>query len=374
MNLKEYNRLTDLFGKLNSRENTEDEFAAMSEGEKLKFFWKDCMPEKIDASSIIEKTQQKIKRDAMRRRRNYFLVASASIAASVLICISTIYFLNQTGEEKQNFQAMVEQMENSAIDEVTLITSKEQLNLDENAFIKYTKEGKVAVNSQKVEEEKEEGGKVAELEEYDQLLVPAGKRAKIELSDGTLVTVNSQSKVIYPRRFKGETRTIYAQGEVFLEVAHDKKHPFIVEANGFNLRVLGTKFNISNYEGEATNIVLVEGSVEVTDTNENKAKLSPNDLLNITNGAVNGQKKVNVNEYISWMNGILFLNGKDLESITQKLSIYYGVSICCSSVVADKKIYGKLELKENLADVLECIQQLLPVTIENKDAIIYLDK
>ena len=39
-----------------------------------------------------------------------------------------------------------------------------------------------------------------------------------------------------------------------------------------------------------------------------------------------------------------------------------------------KKIYGKLELKENLADVLECIQQLLPVTIENKDAIIYLDK
>ena len=66
MNLKEYNRLTDLFGKLNSRENTEDEFAAMSEGEKLKFFWKDCMPEKIDASSIIEKTQQKIKRDAMR--------------------------------------------------------------------------------------------------------------------------------------------------------------------------------------------------------------------------------------------------------------------------------------------------------------------
>ena len=152
MSLKEYHRLADLFSKLNSQENIEDDFTSMPDAEKLKFFWKDCMPEKIDASSIIEKTQQKIKRDAMRRRRNYFLVASASIAASVLICISTIYFLNQTGEEKQNFQAMVEQMENSAIDEVTLITSKEQLNLDENAFIKYTKEGKVAVNSQKVEE------------------------------------------------------------------------------------------------------------------------------------------------------------------------------------------------------------------------------
>lgn len=374
MNLKEYNRLTDLFGKLNSRENTEDEFAAMSEGEKLKFFWKDYMPEKIDASSIIEKTQQKIKRDAMRRRRNYFLVASASIAASVLICISTIYFLNQTGEEKQNFQAMVEQMENSAIDEVTLITSKEQLNLDENAFIKYTKEGKVAVNSQKVEEEKEEGGKVAELEEYDQLLVPAGKRAKIELSDGTLVTVNSQSKVIYPRRFKGETRTIYAQGEVFLEVAHDKKHPFIVEANGFNLRVLGTKFNISNYEGEATNIVLVEGSVEVTDKNEKKAQLVPSDLLNITNGNIAYQKQVDVTGYISWVDGILMLEGNNLSEITKKLSKYYGISIQCNPEVGKEKVYGKLDIKDNIDEVLKCIQQTLPFVIVKEGKSIYLNK
>lgn len=374
MNLKEYNRLTDLFGKLNSRENTEDEFAAMSEGEKLKFFWKDCMPEKIDASSIIEKTQQKIKRDAMRRRRNYFLVASASIAASVLICISTIYFLNQTGEEKQNFQAMVEQMENSAIDEVTLITSKEQLNLDENAFIKYTKEGKVAVYSQKVEEEKEEGGKVAELEEYDQLLVPAGKRAKIELSDGTLVTVNSQSKVIYPRRFKGETRTIYAQGEVFLEVAHDKKHPFIVEANGFNLRVLGTKFNISNYEGEATNIVLVEGSVEVTDKNEKKAQLVPSDLLNITNGNIAYQKQVDVTGYISWVDGILMLEGNNLSEITKKLSKYYGISIQCNPEVGKEKVYGKLDIKDNIDEVLKCIQQTLPFVIVKEGKSIYLNK
>ena len=374
MNLKEYNRLTDLFGKLNSRENTEDEFAAMSEGEKLKFFWKDCMPEKIDASSIIEKTQQKIKRDAMRRRRNYFLVASASIAASVLICISTIYFLNQTGEEKQNFQAMVEQMENSAIDEVTLITSKEQLNLDENAFIKYTKEGKVAVNSQKVEEEKEEGGKVAELEEYDQLLVPAGKRAKIELSDGTLVTVNSQSKVIYPRRFKGETRTIYAQGEVFLEVAHDKKHPFIVEANGFNLRVLGTKFNISNYEGEATNIVLVEGSVEVTDKNEKKAQLVPSDLLNITNGNIAYQKQVDVTGYNSRVDGILMLEGNNLSEITKKLSKYYGISIQCNPEVGKEKVYGKLDIKDNIDEVLKCIQQTLPFVIVKEGKSIYLNK
>ena len=109
-------------------------------------------------------------------------------------------------------------------------------------FIKYSKEGKVAVNSQVI---KEEGEKARDEQEYNQLLVPPGKRARIELSDGTRLVVNSQSKVVYPRRFKGDIRKIYAQGEVFLEVAHDKKHPFIVESDGFNLRVLGTKFSIS---------------------------------------------------------------------------------------------------------------------------------
>ena len=159
------------------------------------------------------------------------------------------------------------------MEDVTLITSNEQVKLNNNAYVLYSKDGNVAIDSQEisVEENKDEIN-------YNQLLVPAGKRAKVKLSDGTILTVNSLSKVIYPTSFTGNVRKIYAQGEVFLDVAHDKKHPFIVESNDFSLRVLGTKFNISNYKemGETT-IVLVEGSVEVTDTNENKAKLSPND-------------------------------------------------------------------------------------------------
>ena len=91
MSLKEYHRLADLFSKLNSQENIEDDFTSMPDAEKLKFFWENCVQEKIDSSSIIEKTQRKMRKDAMKRRKKYFLVASASIAASFLICISTIY-------------------------------------------------------------------------------------------------------------------------------------------------------------------------------------------------------------------------------------------------------------------------------------------
>ena len=44
-------------------------------------------------------------------------------------------------------RAIAEGLDSQTVDEVTLITAKEQLNLDEDAFIKYSKEGKVAVNS-----------------------------------------------------------------------------------------------------------------------------------------------------------------------------------------------------------------------------------
>lgn len=370
MNLNERDNLPELFDKLNSQQNVEEEFAAMPEGEKLKFFWKECNPEEKVSSSIIEKTRQKIKRDTMKRKRKYFLTASVSIAASVLLCVSAFYFLNQPVSNGFDLNSIAQQMSNDALEEVTLITAKNQLKLDNNAYVMYSKEGKVAVNSQEMEIEENAGE-----QGYNQLLVPAGKRARIELSDGTVLTVNSQSKVIYPRRFTGDIRKIYAQGEVFLDVAHDKKHPFIVESDDFSLRVLGTKFNISNYKemGE-TSIVLVEGSVEVTDSYEKKAKLSPNDLLSITNGTVSNQRKVDVNEYISWMDGILLLNGRSLSNVVQKLSAYYGSPIHCSSTVANEKIYGKLELKDNLKDVLECIRQFLPVKIEKKGTEIYLSK
>ena len=136
MNLKEYFRLANLFGKLNSQEKLEDDFTTMSEGETLRFFWESCEQEKIDASSIIESTRMKIQKSEKKRKRNYLLITSASIAASILICMSTIYFMNLETVVDLDLQAIAEGLDSQTGDEVPLMTAKEQLNLDEDAFIK----------------------------------------------------------------------------------------------------------------------------------------------------------------------------------------------------------------------------------------------
>ena len=375
MDLKGYHCLADLFGKLNSQEKLEDDFTTIPEGGKLKFFWEKCGHEKIDASSIIERTKQKIRRDVMRRRRNYFLVASASVAASILICISTIHFLTHSENTNLDFQAIAEQMDSQSVEEVTLITAKEQLNLDEDAFVTYSKEGKVTVNSKVIREKEEK--KVKAEPEYNQLLVPAGKRVRVELSDGTRLVVNSQSKVIYPCRFNGDIREIYAQGEVFLEVAHDKQHPFIVESEDFKLRVLGTKFNVDAYpETEKFETTLMHGSVKVTlkaDSSQTVI-LKPDHKLSLEKGRFVMTKVEDYNPY-RWKEGLICFSDESFPNIMKDFEKYYGVKI----VIENKNVLqinftGKFRQTDGIDYALRILQKNIDFQYEkdNEKQIIYI--
>jgi ferric-dicitrate binding protein FerR (iron transport regulator) len=81
---------------------------------------------------------------------------------------------------------------------------------------------------------------------YNTLTVPYGKRFDLVLSDSTRILLNAGTSIKYPVKFiKGKDREIHLTGEAFFEVAKDAGHPFIVNANGLNIRVLGTKFNVS---------------------------------------------------------------------------------------------------------------------------------
>lgn len=361
-------RYTNMADKLNSKEELNDEVFS-EEDKKFIFFWKKCMLESIDTSSIIEKVQLKIKRNKIKRRR--LVLSSFSVAASIIIFVLTFHFVQNSkiNEEEVNIKEMVAKMEKidiKSIKSVTLMTSQNQVTLNGDAAIKYTKAGEIVFDSQEVDKIVENNS-----DGYDYLVVPAGKQAHLELADGTKLIINSESKVLYPRYFKGTYRTVFINGEAYMDVMHDKTHPFIVSSNNFNLRVLGTKFNVSTYKGMES-VVLVRGSVEVVDKYSHKAKLFPNEMLRLKKGMISDLQKVNVDEYISWIDGLLVLKDSYLSAVVRKLSISYGVPIHCSERVKNKKIYGKLDLKSNLDKVLECIQQTIPMKIEKTDAGIFL--
>ena len=103
-----------------------------------------------------------------------------------------------------------------------------------------------------------------EVTEYvNQIEVPIGERASLRLSDGTLVWLNSGSRLEYPTHFATDNRQVRLEGEAYFEVQRDESLPFIVQTNTVDVKVLGTKFNVSSYAKEETKVTLKEGKVQV---------------------------------------------------------------------------------------------------------------
>lgn len=123
-------------------------------------------------------------------------------------------------------------------------------------------------------------GKDAEpnlLQQY----IPTAELRSLTLPDGTKVQLNSQSTLLYPQEFTGKDRSVFLIGEANFKVKPDKKHPFIVKSNDFQVTALGTEFNVSAYpENEEIAATLISGSVLVEYNNmSSQMILKPNQQL-----------------------------------------------------------------------------------------------
>lgn len=167
---------------------------------------------------------------------------------------------------------------------------------------------------------------------YNELKIPYGKTFVITLSDGTVVNMNAGSSLKYPVQFiKGNNREVVLDGEAYFDVTKDKEHPFIVKTRGVDVKVLGTKFNVSSYKEDANiNTVLVEGSVSLSNATGPQAKTM---LVPGERGTWSNQnteitvKKVDTRIYTEWMSGELVFRKTAFKDIIIKLERSYDVVI-----------------------------------------------
>ena len=110
------------------------------------------------------------------------------------------------------------------------------------------------------------------LSQKNEVLAKPGAKSKMVLPDGTIVWLNSGSKLTYAGSFKDSVRSVELDGEAFFDVTKDAKHPFIVHTSGIDIRVLGTAFNVKSYSTEATiEATLIRGLIEVVKKNESQS-------------------------------------------------------------------------------------------------------
>ncbi|OGS69148.1 MAG: hypothetical protein A3F91_05290 [Flavobacteria bacterium RIFCSPLOWO2_12_FULL_35_11] len=201
----------------------------------------------------------------------------------------------------------------------------------------------------------------AEKLAYNILTIPNGKKFQVVLSDGTEVYLNSGTVLKYPVKFiTGLNRQVYLlEGEAYFDVAKDAKHPFIVNGDDMNVRVLGTKFNVSTYpEDSSINTVLVEGAVSIfgDDKKYDKAtslEMKPGHKASWNNSRNNIIiEEVNTNDYTGWIDGKLIFKNTQFKNILKKLERHYNVSITNNNTKLNEQYYDATFDIETIEEVL----------------------
>lgn len=198
------------------------------------------------------------------------------------------------------------------------------------------------------------------------ITVSPGGEYRFTLPDGTRVWINSSSEIQFPSQFFGSTREIYMKGEIYLEVAPDKSRPFIVHSGDDQVRVLGTKFNITAYpEEQKTITTLVAGSVEFKHK-DTKIRLSPGEqsIMDHTTDQLQKQK-VDVSIYTSWISGTFEYENVSLSYIIRQLSRWYDVQFTFEATeFREHPFTGIVKRNQTLEEVLTIIGKTTSIKFE----------
>ena len=216
---------------------------------------------------------------------------------------------------------------------------------------------------------------ITDANKNNELIIPKGGEYQVVLADGTKVWLNSASRLIYPQSFMGKERRVVLSGEAFFDVAHDAERPFIVETSRMNVKVLGTRFNVNDYDdNEEVSTTLVNGSVEIFSGGQQAFRLVPGEQAYGKENELE-KREVNVRLYTSWIDGKFLFNNTELEEIAKQISRWYDVEIFFSSENVKKvRFTGAIVKFKPLDDLVRMIESTSQVRFSVKGKTIVISE
>jgi ferric-dicitrate binding protein FerR (iron transport regulator) len=182
-------------------------------------------------------------------------------------------------------------------------------------------------------------------------------RTQITLPDGSRVSLNAGTKLVYAKNFSVHNREVRLTGEAYFDVRHDADNPFIVYTGKAGIKVLGTSFNVQALKSSGKVEVFVEsGSVQLFEAENtgNTITIEPGFIGSLENSSV--EKQVNTNEnYLAWKTRRLIFNNTELEEVAAGIQNVFKVDVVFKDPsMARCKIGSNFE-NESLENVLEAI-------------------
>jgi len=315
----------------------------------------------IEPEMIIAK--EKVMRIAAIPKITSLPVRIATVAAAIAIITTLVLFYIYPARELPNTYANdINPGGNKAIltlangNQINLNDAKSGALVSESGFeIVKDKDGQI---SYKV------SGSASGTNEYNTITTPRGGQFIVTLPDGSKVMLNAGSSMKYPTSFaKSLTRKVELSGEAYFEITKDTKHPFIVATDLQEVEVLGTHFNVSAYNDEASvKTTLLEGSVKVTPSLQGTKQspgsiiLKPNEQSSLTKNNIQ-IKQVDTDEAVAWKSGEFLFRNEPLESIMRKISRWYDVKVVYEDQALAKELFGGMISRSGkISEVLQVLE------------------
>jgi hypothetical protein len=313
-----------------------------------------------DTESIIKELKSRISKEESKSKRPYILLNTIKYAAVFCLIFGLGYYSSINSESLDEPQKIIPKSNDIVLtsDDSKVILEKDDNKTDDKKII--SKINLIQKSDQLIYDNNID---IKELV-YHSLKVPYGKRFNIVFSDGSKAYLNSGSIIRYPVKFiEDKKREVFLEGEAFFDVAENKNELFIVNSNGINVEVYGTKFNVRNYsEDFNSDIVLVEGSVGI-----NNSEVSELTMLKPGfKGSVDKENfrvetsKVNTKIYTSWIDGEVIFRNETFSQILKKLERLYNVTIINNkNELLDEVFNAAIDVEnENIEQVLEYFNKI----------------
>ena len=211
--------------------------------------------------------------------------------------------------------------------------------------------------------------------EWTEARTAYGETRRVELSDGTSVWLNAGSRIVYPERFSGGSRTVFFSGEAYFDVAENRRKPFEIKTGESLVRVLGTEFDLKSYdEDDGIEVALVEGKVEFVPGSgaSDGISMSPGDAVSFDrNGKKISRTRFDVNGYSSWKDGNLYFKNCPLSDIVQQLERRFDTEII---IMTDSLRHIPYHMafvnNESIDDILKIIDKDSRIRVEKNGDIV----
>lgn len=209
---------------------------------------------------------------------------------------------------------------------------------------------------------------------------PKGSIAEMILPDGTIIFLNSGSEIKYASDMNAKSREVYLTGEAWFDVQKSKDVPFLVHTDYYDVRVLGTEFNVKAYTEDSEVVTTLEkGSIQIQSTKNLKLKqdvqlVSGEQLVYHKTNKTIQVAQVKPSLFSSWKDSkLIFINMKLGELITL-LERKYGVNITVRDQQLLNHHYDGTIKNETIIEVLEILQATLPINYVISDQEVIITK